>query len=444
MHLKNLHFVLHDQFQNLGQRLQELDAEALARASGFLRRCPRKILMTKFLLALLALAVEPFLSLERIASVIGLVSQCSYSKQALHKRLTPAIERFLAQVATALFGQLPEARARLTGLFAPFRRVLLHDSTVQALPDHLAKIFPGSRNQHKGCAALKIQFVTDLLSSQLIHLSLSGFTRNDQTAARDILEVAQPGDLIIRDLGYFVVRAFQWIAELGAFFVSRCRTDVTLYDARTAAPLNLAAELRRCPYFDRQVLLGPQKLLVRLVALPVPEEVANRRRHKAKQNRDKRCHPNAQRLFLLGWNLLITNVRKAIWPAKALAVIYRLRWRIEMIFKAWKSHLGLRQLHCRSANVLRLSVMTKLLFCVLVYRCCQSLELLCGSEDRHVSLQRLARIMAGAACLVQGFLLRISPQRLWEHSLEHHACYEPRNDRKNFWQLCLEVTAELG
>src|SRR5258706_533106 len=92
-----------------------------------------------------------------------------------------------AQTAShKLNGQLPEARSRLRGLLTPFRRVLLHDSTVEALPDHLAKIFPGSRNQHKSFAALKIQFISDLLSGQALHLSLSGFTRNDQAAAPDI------------------------------------------------------------------------------------------------------------------------------------------------------------------------------------------------------------------------------------------------------------------
>ena len=76
-----------------------------------------------------------------------------------------------------------------------------------------------------------------------------------------------------------------------------------------------------------------------------------------------------------------------------------------------------------------------LLFCGLAYRCCQSLELLCGRAGRHVSLQRLARIMAACACWIEAFLLRVSPQRLWEHSLARHVFYERRSDRKNFCEL---------
>jgi hypothetical protein len=443
MHLKNLHQVLVSEFQSLRQQLKhELDVEALARQSGFLRRNPRKIPMADLLVALLALAAESFLTLERVASVVALAAQLSYSKQALHKRLTPAIERFLAQTATALFGQLPEARARLRGLLQPFQRVLLHDSTVETLPEHLAKVFPGTRNQRKSYAALKIQFITDLLSGQPLHLSLSGFTRNDQAAARDILEVAGPGDLIIRDLGYFVLRAFQWIMERGAFFVSRCRTDMTFYDPRTGQPLDLVDELRRGPQIDRQVWLGAQKLAVRLIAVPLPQELANQRRYKAKKHGGHSAIPTARRLFLMGWTLLITNVPRSVWPTPVLRAIYRLRWRIEMIFKAWKSHLGLRQFHCRSAKVLRLAVMTKLLFCVLVYRCCQSLQLLCPQLDLQISLQRLARIMATYACLVQARLLAISAHRLWEFSLGHHIFYEKRKDRENFCQLFAKLAVK--
>lgn len=74
-----------------------------------------------------------------------------------------------------------------------------------------------------------------------------------------------------------------------------------------------------------------------------------------------------------------------------------LRWRIEIIFKAWKSHLGLRQLNGRTADLLRLSVMTKLLFCIAVYRLCDALEMM-GDTSGHVSLFRLARILGHCAC----------------------------------------------
>jgi hypothetical protein len=241
------------------------------------------------------------------------------------------------------------------------------EGTVEPLPPTLADAFPGPANGRK-CryASLKLQFICDLLHSQVLHLSVSGFTRNDQSASPDILKVLQPGDLIIRDLGYFVLKVLEQIALARAFFLSRYHHGVGLFD-RTGQPLDLAAKLRVGQSLDVEVLLGQEKLPVRLVALSVPEPVANERRRKAQCNRDRRLNPSAERLFLLGWNLFVTNVPRSVWPPKVLQPVYRVRWRIEIIFKAWKSHLGLRQLNCRTASLLRLSVMTKLLFCIAVF-----------------------------------------------------------------------------
>src|SRR5882724_3796983 len=103
---------------------------------------------------------------------------------------------------------------------------------------------------------------------------------------------------------------------------------------------------------------GAERVAVRLVAHPVPEAVANERRRRARANRDQRCIPSKEKLYLLGWNIFVTNVTSRVWPLRAIQPIYRVRWRIEIIFKAWKSHLGLRQLNCRTADLLRLSAMT--------------------------------------------------------------------------------------
>ena len=62
-------FLAHTLTANLQQihtQIARLDAQAMARQSGFLLRTPRKIPLTDFLLALVALAAEPTLSLERI------------------------------------------------------------------------------------------------------------------------------------------------------------------------------------------------------------------------------------------------------------------------------------------------------------------------------------------------------------------------------------------
>jgi hypothetical protein len=143
-------------------------------------------------------------------------------------------------------------------------------------------------------------------------------------------------------------------------------------------------------------------------------------------------------IYILGWNIFVTNVRLTVWPAKAFGPIYRLRWRVEMIFKAWKSHLGLRELNCRTADLLRLLVMSKLLFCIVVYRLCDALELL-GDHCRHVSLLRLARILGQCACWFAATILGVSLEQWLDCHFSHHAFYEQRKDRRNFYELFEEV-----
>jgi hypothetical protein len=423
---------------HLRSALMEMDTEKLARQSHFLHRSPRKIPISQFVLALVSLAAETVLSLERIAAVVSLAAHTSYSKQALHQRLNSNLEQFLAKVATALFGPLL-APVEKQGWLAAFPRVLLHDSTVEPLPAALADAFPGPANgRHRRYASLKLQFVCDLLQGQVLHLSLSGFTRNDQSASSDILPLLQNGDLIIRDLGYFVLKVLEQIAQAGAFFLSRYRHGVLLFDS-SGQPIDLARLLRPGHHWDSNVLLGHEKVPVRLVAQPVSECLANERRRRARANRDRRLNPGKDRLYLLGWNLFVTNVPTSVWPAQAFQPIYRLRWRIEIIFKAWKSYLGLRQLNCRTTDLLRLSVITKLLFCVAVYRLCDAMEPL-DQQQRHWSLLRLARILGNCACWFAATVLGVSLQQWIRWHLTHHAFYEKRRDRKNFYELLTATT----
>ena len=58
------------------------------------------------------------------------------------------MEPFLAQVAATLFGPLA-VPLKNRGWLAAFPRVLLHDRTVEPLPDHLAGVFPGPANGRK-------------------------------------------------------------------------------------------------------------------------------------------------------------------------------------------------------------------------------------------------------------------------------------------------------
>lgn len=85
------------------------------------------------------------------------------------------------------------------------------------------------------------------------------------------------------------------------------------------------------------------KTTVRLIAFPVSEEIAENRRRKAKKEL-KNTAP-AGYLELLGWSIYLTTIGKETADAEKIFGFYKLRWRIEIIFKSWKSNMAFDRVH---------------------------------------------------------------------------------------------------
>jgi hypothetical protein len=327
---------------------------------------PGKLTPLLFVQATVLLVSQSTVSLRRWAVLAGLLGQLCLSKQALQERINPRAVAFLqAILAHVLARCLHRTTAARPAALAAFDRVLVQDSATTKLCPKLAAAFPGSRNQRGADhGQLKIQSLYDLLDQRFLSFSLSESNRNDQAAARDVADVVRPGDLVLRDLGYFVLATLQQIAQAGAYFLSRLRLDTHLRNLQ-GQPFDLLGALKRQGHCDGQVLLGATVLRVRLVAVKLPQAVAAERRCKAKQNRDRRCHPNARHLALPGWAIFVTNVPQEIWSAQTVAQVYGLRWRIETIFKAWKSHFQLMEVPRGSAAQLEAMIYARLIFVTL-------------------------------------------------------------------------------
>lgn len=63
--------------------------------------------------------------------------------------------------------------------------------------------------------------------------------------------------------------------------------------------------------------------------------------------------PSQDYLDWLTFGFFITNVNRTIWEPEVVATIYRIRWQIELIFKAWKSRLQITTLIGLNANRIR-------------------------------------------------------------------------------------------
>ena len=232
-----------------------------------------------------------------------------------------------------------------TELLQAFTAVLVGDATTIALPDELADLFPGCGGTiGTSRAALKLQILWDLKMGQLVQLVVEPGRASDAKSPIALAE-AEAGTLLIYDLGYFDVSRFAALDAQKAKFISRLQHGTDVFDT-DGSYLDLVPFFRgqTASLVDQMILLGATvRLCCRLVAIRVPDEVANRRRQQARDKAKKRGRePSAEYLELLGWSLFVTNseVEELTW--KAVVVLYRARWQIELLFKLWKSH---NQLH---------------------------------------------------------------------------------------------------
>ena len=363
----SIYTILHASLSSILDRFRQLLPpsllEEIARQSGFVRRKPRKITPGGFLHSCLLAVSSGAVSLRRQAIFLGFMEGATLSKQGLHHRMGQAALPFLTGILSHLLSLQLGARSLTSSSFS---RILIQDSTCLALPAAHFPRFPGSANAFGHSACARIQCVFDLLAERFVSFSLSPFTRNDQAAACDLLPLLRPGDLLLRDLGYFTTHSLQLIARAGAFFLTRRHAGTALFHPKTGLALDLLPLLSATRTTDLPVLLGSsQRLPLRLLAFPLPQQIADARRRKARSNRDRRINHSKEYYALLSWAIFLTNADSSLLPSSRAADLYRLRWRIEILFKSWKSHLGLlplslvapRQFECLLCSLLILSLL---------------------------------------------------------------------------------------
>jgi hypothetical protein len=266
----------------------------------------------------------------------------SVSATAVEKRFTDSLADFLRDVLSLAFKQMVAAEQAVAGVLERFTAFFIGDSSSVPLPDELQQEFPGCGGLNdSGLAALKIQVRWNLKTGELPQILIEIGKASDAKSliAQQGVEV---GSLEIFDLGYFSLERFRRLDQAKAYYVSRLQHGTTVLDEHGQV-INLRQFLAASDVgnvVDLSVLLGiNDRLPSRLIAVRVPQEVADRRRQKARAKASKHGRtPSAEYLELLGWSLFITNLTPDQLTWKEAVVLYRARWQIELLFKLWKSH----------------------------------------------------------------------------------------------------------
>ena len=331
----------------------------------------RKIDPLAFVSLLLGESVKGTPSYNDLAARAEAVGGPSVSRQAIWKKVNERCVRFLqAILARVIIAKLPGTLDDTRRSCGRYKRVLVQDSTVLRLPLWLFEQFSGVANAHCRVCNARIQVVYDLVAAEFVSFSVDPYTKNDLKAAPE-LELRE-GDLVLRDRGYLICDEIQRHVDAGADCIYRHKHKTIYVDPQTGDEIDLGARLDRDGSIDMDVLLNNEaKTPVRLVAVPVAEETANLRRMKLKKEA-KGHAPSAQLLHLMSWTIFITTVPRSRASFRELLATYGLRWRIETIFKAWKSNMNFADMHNVSENQLHVLLTARLTMIVvcshIVYR----------------------------------------------------------------------------
>ncbi len=401
----------------------------------------RKFIPEKLIATVIQLSVERSWSYMVLAKSYGLNTGVSVTKQAIWKATQSYVLTFLHQLLSMLLStNINKSSCNNLKIFG---RILVEDSTTTKLPNKFKSFFPGSSNQNGSNSSFKVQTLYDIMTESFINFTVTPYTDNDLKMSNDIFGFIKAKDLILRDMGYFSIDNFKKIIGAGAFFISRLKQPINLYTVE-GKKINLFKLLKDGKAIDMIILLGSAKLPVRFIAMPLTKNITEERKRKA--NKNSRTNYTKLYKFLLGWNLMITNIEKVDCSVQQIYGLYSLRWRIESIFKMWKSYMNFKNFNnMASLAQLYITIISRLIFFTIVNQ--TAIEIFVKKiekeQEREVSLFQLYDLINNDIQAFSEAILDYNKRKFYENLIIKNCLYEKRKDRVNYTEKKNAILALL-
>jgi hypothetical protein len=333
--------------------------DGLARSTGALAR-RREVRDGSQLLRLALGYAATDRSLRTTAGWSGPVLGVHLSDVALLNRLREAGD-FLAALSTGLLAQMVKAAVeppeRWTG--PPIRLV---DSSIFAGPGHKG----GQHRLHASYDPARQIFTAFDVTS----------IKEGESLARAGIE---PGEVAVSDRNYAKTQALRRINDNQAFFVVRAGIrSARMIDVRNGERLTSQAVLAALGQAEegeidvelieakakKGVKTAPVK--ARLVILRAGQAAATREKARIERSRTKhQAAPTKETRALAGVIMILTNLPQTplpetSWPIARVALVYRLRWQIELAFKTLKSIFAMRDTPAKDPRLARTWILANL------------------------------------------------------------------------------------
>ncbi|MFU8806578.1 MAG: IS4 family transposase [Bradymonadaceae bacterium] len=332
---------------NLRALIHDVLIIAHARLSGAVER-ERKVDIVIFVWTLvLGFSAGSKRSLASLRRTYQVAAGHTLGAAAFYERFCPKLCELLKSLMLYLLERRTETfKGPVKTEFQNFRQLLAVDTTIIRLYDMLKGVFPSTQPSQAAC---KLHVLMNVLDGSPQRVKLSGGTTNDQGPWQKLGSWVN-GCLLLFDLGYYNFHLFHRIDRRGGYFITRLKKNANprIISSLVSCPGN-AIDLRGMSLQD--VL---PKLQRKLLDLTVEVDVKLRVYGGERSTIVRRFRLVAHRHEETGiYHLYLTNVPAETLSAEDIAQTYRLRWQVELLFKAMRTHGRLHHLPSRKEVVVR-------------------------------------------------------------------------------------------
>ena len=270
------------------------------------------------------------------------------------------------------------------------KAIWIIDSSTITLQDNAKKRFPGTGAK----AGIKWHACFNALSGVMEWFRLTPSSTNDRKCFPNVALLENK--LIISDLGYFDYSLLLSIKDIGGFFLSRLKSNSVVYVTKGVLG------------FPKKVV-GKSLLSIRFKG--EKEAVVEALIKKV-------CGKKILECRAVGfWNPLekkyhwyLTNL---VVAAHIIYPLYRVRWQIELIFKACKSSLNANQIPSANENIIESLLLASIASYLSTYTLLDNaLPYLDNQQKQAISFQRIGKTASLLAQYFIDFLLSSSKESL--------------------------------
>jgi hypothetical protein len=346
--------------------------------------------------------------------------QRNISFQAIDKKLGSSCESFLKELFEKLLsGVLKGDNQHRVG---DIKKFMIKDST---------KIIVSANGFGGKVISVGVQTQIDLLHGTM-EIGLREGSKNDQGECIQDWQSLESNCLYVRDLGYISATYMQRIEQAGSYYLNRLPVKTILYEKgkrgfRKVSTREIKRRVNKAGIVDAIFYAGKEKYPVRTLIEAVPDSVRDKRIKKSTAfNKTHGYQTSKQYIERSGLNIWVTNLPKVRYDTLLVKNLYRMRWQIELIFKTWKSILGMQHIGgCRTARVM-CQLYAKLILALIHWTCCKLLR-----PVGTISFYKVAKIMMRTKDLLRQLLFSNKSDwlTLWTTLSERALKVEIRKDR---------------